>query len=103
GITSPVAIKVLTREGSSLSADKSPGWKMPAKLSAGSGVGEGVGRGDGERVIDGDVLRAAFSRDWLSLVQAMKRSDSNRTVVIAPTILRRSALLMFPRCTLLTV
>jgi len=60
---------------------------MPAKLSAGSGVGEGVGRGDGERVIDGDVLRAAFSCDWLSLLQATHTNTPAMRMIVTALLI----------------
>src|SRR5438876_5906225 len=65
-MTSPVAITVRTREGSSLSAERSRGGKMPASVSGGSGVG----RGDGELVAEANVSRAPFSFEPSPLEQA---------------------------------
>src|SRR3989304_1403949 len=79
GITSPVAISVRRRVGSSRKAERSCGGKTPARVSAGSwsgsrnvGVGLGAGGGGGVAGEERWVSRRSFQaklaeRRWLTL------------------------------------
>src|SRR3990172_11996403 len=90
-MTSPVAMRVRTREGSSLRAERSRGAKTSASVRDGIGVGEGEGRGEGERVAEGDGPRTAFSGEAPSSVQEAIASAGNSVAAIAAQTLHRGA------------